>query len=137
MPFVAIAEDGIELSYRTNFPDDDVTRLDPNLPTILLLHPLFLDSTFVEPQFAHFRAGYNLIAFDQVSAGQTRAPLDYTRDAWADAALLARAHELLRLPPCHVFASQNLSVNLALRFAILWPHKCLSLALVSIPTDRE
>jgi pimeloyl-ACP methyl ester carboxylesterase len=80
---------------------------------------------------------YNLIAFDQFSCGYTQTKPDPRHDTWVEAAATALALEKLSLPPCHVFANQNAAVNIALRLAMLWPEKCLSLALAGIPADQE
>lgn len=57
------------------------------------------------------------------------------RDCWVDAADLAVAHELLQLPPCHVFAANMNSASAALRFAAVFPDKCLSLCISTAPVQ--
>ncbi|KDQ12816.1 hypothetical protein BOTBODRAFT_56608 [Botryobasidium botryosum FD-172 SS1] len=138
MPFVEIPADNIRLYYRTNLHRDDVSRIDPRKPTIIFLHGLFLDSTFI-PQFSDRRlnSNFNLIAFDLLSCGFTSNPVRPDHDTWVEAAIIALGHEALQLPPCHIFATQIIAISTALRLTMLYPEKCLSLSLcgASCPTD--
>ncbi len=98
MPYVDIAQgsDFASLWYITNSPTGHVSSFDPKRPTIILLHPFFLDSTWLDPQFGDPRLSrdYNLIAFDQRAAGRTLSRPNGKQDSWTDAADLAFA--------CHV-----------------------------------
>lgn len=98
MPYVDIAQgnDFASLWYTTNSPTGHVSSFNPNKPTIILLHPFFLDSTWLDMQFGDPRLNeeYNLIAFDQRAAGKTLSRPNGKRDSWTDAADLAFA--------CHV-----------------------------------
>lgn len=98
MPYVDIAQgnDYASLWYITNSPTGHVSSFDPDKPTVILLHPFFLDSTWVDSQFRDPRLNedYNLIAFDQRAAGRTLSRPNGKQDSWTDAADLAFA--------CHV-----------------------------------
>jgi len=78
---------------------------------------------------------HNPIAFDPRNMGLTKPSLSAKRDSWVDAADVAEAHELLQLPPCHVFAVAMNSGGAALRLAILFPAKCLSLCICAAPVQ--
>ena len=98
MPYVDIAQgnDFASLWYITNSPTGHVSSFDPDKPTVILLHPFFLNSTWLDSQFGDPRLnqGYNLIAFDQRAAGRTLSRPNGKQDSWTDAADLAFA--------CHV-----------------------------------
>lgn len=98
MPYVEIAQgcDFASLWYITNSPTGHVSSFNPDKPTIILLHPFFLDSTWLDTQFGdpRFSEDYNLIAFDQRAAGRTLSRPNGKQDSWTDAADLAFA--------CHV-----------------------------------
>jgi len=98
MPYVDIAQgtDFASLWYITNSPTGHVSSFDPDKPTVILLHPFFLDSTWLDSQFCDPRLNedYNLIAFDQRAAGRTLSRPNGKQDSWTDAADLAFA--------CHV-----------------------------------
>ena len=98
MPYVDIAQgsDFASLWYITNSPTGYVSSFNPDKPTIILLHPFFLDSTWLDSQFGDPRLNedFNLIAFDQRAAGRTLSRPNGKQDSWTDAADLAFA--------CHV-----------------------------------
>jgi pimeloyl-ACP methyl ester carboxylesterase len=98
MPYVDIAQgsDFASLWYVTNSPTGHVSSFDPEKSTVILLHPFFLDSTWVDSQFCDPRLNeeHNLIAFDQRAAGRSRSRPNGKQDSWTDAADLAFA--------CHV-----------------------------------
>lgn len=137
MPYCQITPD-LSLFYITNTPHNDVTRFDLSKPTILLLHPVSLDVTWLRNQFEDPRLNeaYNMIAFDQRNAGRTKSRHSGQRDSYVDAADIAFALELLQLPPVHIFAVQLNSIWSACRFAFLFPSKCVSLCLCGVPADE-
>lgn len=148
MPYVDIAQgnDFASLWYMTNSPTGHVSSFDPDKPTVILLHPFFLDTTWLDTQFGDPRlnADYNLIAFDQRASGQTRSRPNGKQDSWTDAGDLAFAchvrkcihlvflsaekqaitkfvaSKALWLPPAHVWASETTGANMAIRFAALY-----------------
>ncbi|KAI0254856.1 alpha/beta-hydrolase [Lactifluus subvellereus] len=141
MPYVDIAQgnDFASLWYMTNSPTGHVSSFDPDKPTVILLHPFFLDTTWLDTQFGDPRLDedYNLIAFDQRASGRTLSRPNGKQDAWTDAADLAFACHALWLPPAHVWASETTGANMAIRLAALFPHMVLSLTMLSVPSPTE
>ncbi|KLO05011.1 alpha/beta-hydrolase [Schizopora paradoxa] len=141
MPFVDFVsrDDRVSLWYITNTPYYTVGSFDPEKPTIIMLPPLFLDSSWLGSHMEDPRLSgkYNIVAFDMRVCGKSDSRPSGAHDSWVDAADLAFAHQALGLPPSHVFAISNLSVNTALRFAALFPEMCLSLTLVNVPGPLE
>lgn len=142
MPFVDLPnahDDYASLWYITNSATGTVGGFDPSKPAVLLLHPQFLDSAWLSAQFEDPRlsASYNLIAIDARHAGQTTSRLNGKQDSWTDAADLAFALEALCLPAVHVWACELFATSCALRFAALFPEKCLSLTLLTAPCDPD
>jgi pimeloyl-ACP methyl ester carboxylesterase len=106
MPYVDLPnvhEDYVSLWYTTNSATGTVGGFDPAKATVLLLHPQFLDSSWLSAQFEDPRLSrnYNLIAFDARHSGQTLSRLNGKQDSWTDAADVAFALEVrthLRIP---------------------------------------
>jgi hypothetical protein len=106
MPYVDLPnvhEDYVSLWYTTNSATGTVGGFDPAKATVLLLHPQFLDSSWLSAQFEDPRLSrnYNLIAFDARHSGQTMSRLNGKQDSWTDAADVAFALEVrtrLRIP---------------------------------------
>lgn len=122
MPYVDLVsrDDYASLWFRTNTPYCNVSSFNPDKPTIVMLHPLHLDSTWLYPQLEDPRlsAHYNIIAFDTRLTGQSRSKVTGKSDLWVQAADLAHAFYHLQLPPAHVFACEVFSY-VALRLAAL------------------
>ncbi|KAJ7762816.1 Alpha/Beta hydrolase protein [Mycena maculata] len=141
MPFVDLhsAEDFASISYITNSFLGNVGGFDPQKPTVCILPPTFLDSSWLYSQFNDPRldADYNLIAFDMRVAGKSECRHSGKHDSWVDAADLAFCHQALALPPVHILAIESNAINCALRFAVLFPEMCLSLALCNVPAPTE
>ncbi|KAJ3734500.1 Alpha/Beta hydrolase protein [Lentinula guzmanii] len=141
MPFVDIysKDDYASIFYTTNTEYDCVGGFDPDKPTILMLHPTTLDSSWLTEQFSDPRLGsnFNLIAFDMRVCGKSTCRANGKHDSWVEAADIAMCSQMLHLPPCHIFACETLAVNSALRFAILFPEMCLSLTLCNVPAPTE
>ncbi|TRM68532.1 alpha/beta-hydrolase [Schizophyllum amplum] len=141
MPFVDLhsADDYARIHYTTNTLFNNVGGFDPEKPTVVILHPNFLDSTWLHNQFSDQRLdnGYNLIAFDMRVCGRSLARPSGRHDSWTDAADLAFCHSILGLAPWHMLALEGISVNCALRFAALFPELCLSLTLCNVPAPTE
>ncbi|KAF8897174.1 hypothetical protein BD779DRAFT_1465429 [Infundibulicybe gibba] len=114
-------DDYASIHYTTNSSYGNVGGFYKHLPTIMLLHSLFLDSTWLQHQFGDPRlnSSYNLIAFDTRVSGRSVSRPNGRHDSWVDAADLARCCHALHLPPCHILAFEAISVNAALRFAVL------------------
>ena len=98
MPYVDISTgtDYASLWYITNSPTGTVGGFDPAKPTVIMLHPIFLDSTWLYAQFEDPRLdkSFNIIAFDARCAGRTISRPNGRHDHWTDAADIAFA--------CHV-----------------------------------
>ncbi|KAF4574927.1 hypothetical protein EYR36_006279 [Pleurotus pulmonarius] len=141
MPYVDLysSDDYAALWYTTNTPYNNVGGFDPSKPSIMILHPMFLCSKWLDNQFGDFRLdyGYNLIAFDMRVAGKSVCRPSGKHDSWVDAADLAFAARSLHLPPVHVLALESISTLCAMRFALLFPEMCLSLTLSNIPGPLE
>ncbi|KIL68191.1 hypothetical protein M378DRAFT_71959 [Amanita muscaria Koide BX008] len=141
MPFVDIStrHDYASIYYRTNGSFNSVSGMDPEKPTIILLHPFLLDSSWLYNQFEDVRLAspYNLIAFDRRSSGNSKCRTSGSHDSWVDAADLAFCHHALHLPPCHILAFEGVAASCAARFATLFPEKCLSLMLCNIPAHTQ
>ncbi|KIO03144.1 hypothetical protein M404DRAFT_27427 [Pisolithus tinctorius Marx 270] len=141
MPFVDIPSRGdyVSLWYRTNSVYGNVGSFDPSKPTIIMLHPLFLDSTWLQRHFDDPRLSlqYNIIAFDQRTMGRSRCRPSELHDCYVDAADLALAMQALFLPACHFLAFECIAVNAVLRLTALWPELVLSLTLCNVPPPTE
>jgi pimeloyl-ACP methyl ester carboxylesterase len=122
MPYVDIVskDDHVSLWYRTNTYNNNVGIFDPAKPTLVLLHPGALDSSWMQPQAEDPRLhnSYNMIMFDMRITGQSESRYTGKYDFWVAAADLAHAFYHLRLPPSHIFAP-GFAVNTALRLAAL------------------
>ncbi|EJT98839.1 alpha/beta-hydrolase [Dacryopinax primogenitus] len=141
MPYLDFPEDDISVFYKTNFSmQGDVPLLDRSKRTVLLLPGTIFDvssgliNQFNDPQLSD---SYNLIAFDLRSAGKTICSPCELRDSWVDAALLIKCLVRLQFPAVHVFAPCVLSIHAALRMALLWPDRILSLGFISIQREEE
>ncbi|KAF8631234.1 hypothetical protein AX15_002563 [Amanita polypyramis BW_CC] len=141
MPFIDISckDDHASIYYVTNTQFNNVSGFDPEKPTVILLHPFLLDSSWLSNQFedARLRQRYNMIAFDRRSSGKSSCRVSGSHDSWVDAADLAFCHHTLRLSSCHILALESVAVNCALRFALLFPEKCQSLTLCNIPSPTD
>lgn len=98
MPYVDLhaADDYASIHYITNAPFGDVSGFDPEKSTVMVLHPLFLDSTWLDNQFGDPRLGenFNLIAFDLRGCSRSKYRLSGRHDSWVDAADLASCHQV-------------------------------------------
>ncbi|KAG8904716.1 hypothetical protein FRB99_001302 [Tulasnella sp. 403] len=136
MPLVQLATSDISLFYRSNF-----SKFNPSKSTILLLHGLLSSTDFLSPQFEDesLAGKYNMIAFDQLSCGQTINNVSGRKDAHVEAAAIMLALETLGLKDVsfHVFAVQGISQQIALRLAKLWPDRVRSLFFCSVGGPEE
>ncbi|KAF9535016.1 alpha/beta-hydrolase [Crepidotus variabilis] len=141
MPFVDIhsSDDYVAIHYVTNTNFSNVSGLNPDKPTLVILHPAFLDSSWIDLQMNDENLGvhYNIVAFDMRSSGRSSSRPSGRHDTWVDAADLALCFQKLHLPPCHILANGGTSIYCATRFALLFPEMCLSLALVNVPAPVE
>ncbi|KIJ70401.1 hypothetical protein HYDPIDRAFT_164452 [Hydnomerulius pinastri MD-312] len=141
MPYVDIPshDDYVSIWYITNSMYGNVGSFDPKRPTVVILHPLFLDSSWLTRHFDDPRLSteYNLIAFDQRTMGRSRCRPSALHDCYVDAADLALAMQTLLLPPSHILAFECIAVNSVLRLTALWPELVLSMTLCNVPPPTE
>ncbi|KII96006.1 hypothetical protein PLICRDRAFT_694103 [Plicaturopsis crispa FD-325 SS-3] len=141
MPFVDVPskDDFASIWYTTNSRNGNVGSFDATKPTVVLLHPPTLESSWMRNMFEDDRlaSDFNLIAFDYRVSGKSRARPTGLHDGWVDAADLAFAYHALHLPPAHILGVESTATNCALRLAILFPELCLSLTLCSVPPPTE
>lgn len=111
MPYVDLHSNSYFASifYRTNTTFNNVGGFHPDKPTAVILHPLFLDSTWLSLQFADPRltSSYNLIAFDMRSSGQSLCKLSARHDSWVDAADLALCFQVCQPIPLNLQQKKN------------------------------
>ena len=117
MPWIDFVSstDRVSLWYVTNSPKNNVSSFDRSKPTIMMLHPLFLDSSWAHTQMNDPRLGssYNMISFDVRSCGRSDARPSEYHDSWVDAADLAFAHQVSSRP---FFNSISFSWNVPVWF---------------------
>ncbi|KAF9010219.1 alpha/beta-hydrolase [Cyathus striatus] len=110
---------------------ESAQAIDPALPTIIFLHPVYLAQVIYYYQFADTSLRrFNLVALDLRCHGETKgsAGNDYGRVQAAEDVFLFM--EALGLPPCHVFGL-SMGSSVALQLAISHPGKVLSLCMLS------
>lgn len=118
MPYVDLVasnDDYASLWYSTNSPTGTVGGFDPNKPVVIMLHPIFLDSSwlYLQLQDPRLNDNYNLIVFDARCAGRTHSRPNGKHDHWTDAADLAFAIQVrfYRTCNCFVASSPRLAVD--------------------------
>ncbi|KZO90304.1 alpha/beta-hydrolase [Calocera viscosa TUFC12733] len=140
MPFVELANEDVQMFYRTNLPGDEyggaISSTSPppkDREPLLLLPGTMIDSTDMTEIFASpLSKRYTLIALDPRSVGQTKNDPHLERDAWTDAVDFVKALDALGIDSVHVLAVGGPSVTAVKRMAILWPERVKSLVLVAI-----
>ncbi|KIL00458.1 hypothetical protein PAXRUDRAFT_129813 [Paxillus rubicundulus Ve08.2h10] len=141
MPYIDIPsrDDYVSIWYITNSGYGNVGSFDPDKPTVVILHPLFLDSSWLIKHFDDPRLSseYNLIAPDQRTMGRSRCRPSPLHDCYVDAADLAAVMQTLLLPASHFLAFECMAVNCVLRLAAVWPEFVLSLTLCNVPPPTE
>ncbi|KWU45744.1 alpha/beta-hydrolase [Rhodotorula sp. JG-1b] len=103
---------------------------DSTKPSVILLAPCFLDSTFLEPYVEALRKDYAVTTVELRGQGRTIGGASPNYDYWVAAADLAFLMHALHLPPSHIFAPGHAAFRTALQFCILFPDQALSLSLV-------
>ena len=98
MPYVDLvsSDDYVSIWYTTNSRHNSVSTFDPTKPTIILLHPFSLDSSWLGHTIGDPRLDedYNMIAFDLRFSGKTIERPNARLDCWVQAADLAFACEV-------------------------------------------
>jgi pimeloyl-ACP methyl ester carboxylesterase len=95
MPYIDLfsGDDSASLWYVTNAPGGLVSGIDPERPTIIMLHPVTFDSTWLVNNMDDPRLGvaYNIVAFDSRFSGKSHTRLSGKIDYWVQAADIAYA----------------------------------------------
>ena len=93
MPYVDLvsSDDYASIWYTTNSPSLNVSGFDPEKPTLVMLHSLFLDHTWLHPQLddPRLNANFNIIVFDTRTTGKSLFRPTGRYDLWVTAADLA------------------------------------------------
>ncbi|KAF7360185.1 AB hydrolase-1 domain-containing protein [Mycena venus] len=120
------------IHYTISTPKNPSAKsIDKNLPTVILIHPVYIASELFELQFADpSLRRFNLIAFDLRSHGETSGKVGATYGREEAAADVMKFMEALHLPPCH-FVGVSMGACISLQFAISFPQKALSLTMIS------
>ncbi|KAJ7108712.1 Alpha/Beta hydrolase protein [Mycena epipterygia] len=105
--------------------------IDKNIPTVILIHPVYIASELFQPQFTDPRLRrFNLVALDLRGHGETSGKVSSTYGREEAAADVVKFMEALRLPPSH-FVGVSMGSCISLQVAISYPEKALSLTLIS------
>ncbi|KAJ7122270.1 Alpha/Beta hydrolase protein [Mycena epipterygia] len=105
--------------------------IDKNIPTVILIHPVYIASELFQPQFADpSLRRFNLVALDLRSHGETSGKVGSTYGREEAAADVVKFMEALRLPPSH-FVGVSMGSCISLQVAISYPQTALSLTLIS------
>lgn len=86
-----LLDDWISIWYYTNSHNGWTTAFDKNKPTAVLMHPPFLDSTWMRFQASDplIQDHYNILAYDMRCSGCTKNQPSGRHDLWTDTADLA------------------------------------------------
>ncbi|KAF9779544.1 alpha/beta-hydrolase [Thelephora terrestris] len=141
MPYIDLLHpsDVVSIWYTSSSRLGTVNSLRPDKPTIVMLHPLYLNSSWLWGQMddPRLNGAFNIIAFDTRTSGKSMSTPSGLYDTWVQAADLALCFQYLHLPPVHLVGIETVSVNCAQRFAILFPEMVLSLTLINVPPPTE
>jgi pimeloyl-ACP methyl ester carboxylesterase len=83
----------------TNSQFGNVSGFDPEKPTVLVLHPMFFDTQWLDYHWGDPRLyqNFNLIAFDMRCSGRTVCRPNPRHDTWVEAADVALCHLVCRV----------------------------------------
>ncbi|KAJ7665976.1 Alpha/Beta hydrolase protein [Mycena polygramma] len=105
--------------------------IDKNIPTVLLIHPVYIASELFELQFSDpSLRRFNLVALDLRLHGQTSGKVGATYGREEAAADIAKFMDAMHLPACH-FVGVSMGACISLQVAISYPQKTLSLTMIS------
>ncbi|KAJ7115410.1 Alpha/Beta hydrolase protein [Mycena epipterygia] len=140
MPHISIVSTGgpLSVSYTISTPNTPSAKaIDPSLPTVLLLHPLYMGQVALHQQFADARLRrFNLVALDLRSHGDSVGAVKATYGIAEAVDDVVKFLEALMFPPVHL-VGVNLGSLIALELAALWPQRVVSLSLISPPAIEE
>lgn len=93
MPWLDLVSrsDWCSIWYISNGPTGQTSSFDGAKPTVLLMHPDYLDTTWLRAQLddARLSEGYNLVAMDTRCHGRTKSTPSGRHDIWVEAADVA------------------------------------------------
>ncbi|RXW15317.1 hypothetical protein EST38_g10536 [Candolleomyces aberdarensis] len=134
MPFVSTKTPSGPVTFHYNISTPtrtSTTHIDPSLPTILFLHPVYVSQHIFHPQFCDPKLRrFNLVGYDARIHGKTKGdvPSDFRRAEAAED--VYHFMQALSLPACHV-VGLSLGGCVSLQLAVAHPDKVLSLTMVS------
>ncbi|KAJ7459240.1 Alpha/Beta hydrolase protein [Mycena latifolia] len=134
MPFIdldTLAGPGA-FHYNISSPTHAAAKtITPDIPTVVLIHPVYAPSTLFHPVFADPRLRrFNLVTLDLRGHGTTSAKVEDTYGRETAARDVLNLMKALDLPPCHVMGV-SMGACIALQMAILAPERVLSLFMLS------
>ncbi|KAJ6627974.1 Alpha/Beta hydrolase protein [Mycena sp. CBHHK59/15] len=120
------------IHYTISTPKNPSAKsIDKNIPTVILIHPVYIASDLFQLQFADpSLRRFNLVALDLRCHGETTGKVAATYGRDEAAADVVKFMEALRLPACH-FVGVSMGSCISLQVAISYPQKALSLTLIS------
>ncbi|KAJ7346182.1 Alpha/Beta hydrolase protein [Mycena albidolilacea] len=117
--------------------ETSATEIVQGLPTVLLLHPVYIGSAIFHPIYADTRLRrFNLVAMDLRGHGWTTAKVEDTYGSEVAARDILKLMEALQISACHL-VGLSMGASAALEMAIAVPEKVLSLFLISLPPLNE
>ncbi|GAA5871754.1 hypothetical protein JCM8547_008133 [Rhodosporidiobolus lusitaniae] len=121
-------------SRPSSSPSSSSSHASSTRPSILILAPAYLDSTFLKDYVEAFRQDYDVTTLELRSHGRSRNAANPSYDYFVAARDVAFVMESLALPPSHVYGPGCLAFQTALKLSLLFPELVLSLTLVGAPT---
>jgi len=108
MPYVDLLHpsDAVSIWYTSSSRLGTVNSLQPEKPTIVILHPLYLNSSWLWAQMDDHRlnSSYNMIAFDTRTSGKSMSAPSGMYDTWVQAADLALCFQVRMYPHSRFFS---------------------------------
>ncbi|KAJ7032002.1 Alpha/Beta hydrolase protein [Mycena alexandri] len=120
------------IHYTISTPKNpNAKSIDKNLPTVILIHPVYIASDLFQLQFAdpNLRR-FNLVALDLRSHGETTGKVGATYGREEAAADVAKFMDAMHLPPSH-FVGVSMGACISLQVGISYPQRTLSLTMIS------
>lgn len=120
MPYIDLLHpfDAVSIWYTASSRLGTVNSLQPDKPTIVMLHPLYLNSSWLWGQMddPRLNSAFNMIAFDTRTSGKSMSTPSGMYDTWVQAADLALCFQVCWAPspprfPCSDFARVFLSAS--------------------------
>ncbi|KIY68529.1 alpha/beta-hydrolase [Cylindrobasidium torrendii FP15055 ss-10] len=122
----------LQVHYTISTPTaSDSKTIDPRLPTLLFLHPVYMASDLWHMQFADRKLRqFNLVAVDLRAHGETGGECKKNYNQETSAEDIAKFIEAAKLPACHI-VGLSMGTIIAIQLAISYPKLVASLFLVS------